>query len=106
MAELADDLVFAGVAAFGELREEELAVAGDLEGSAVARDELDLDGERFLDGGRQTGGPGKVVSADAVLDRDIHGAHHSPVLERCYPLCPWFRARLLRPGLGFPHAGW
>jgi hypothetical protein len=44
----------------------------DIEHAAAAADELRLDTEFLFDRGRQTGGPGKVVSNAAVFDRQVH----------------------------------
>jgi hypothetical protein len=55
------------------LGEDPLPVRHDVEDAVVALDELRLDAEFLLDRGRQTGGPGQVVSAYAVGDRDLHG---------------------------------
>ena len=62
---------------FGEaarlvLRVDELSVDDDVEDATVALDQLRIDIHRLLDLGRQTGGLWKVVSAHAVLDRDLH----------------------------------
>jgi len=55
------------------LREDELAVDGDLEDPASRLDELDLDvGVERLQLGGQTDRLGLVVSLHAVLDRDLH----------------------------------
>jgi hypothetical protein len=65
-----------------ELREEELAVDGDLEPAAVARDERERGEpalERLEQSSRQTGGLGLVVSHRAVLDLDLHRGISSPV---------------------------
>jgi hypothetical protein len=67
---------FAGsrVPASGPLGEEQLAIEGDLEDAARTRDQGDLERGEFLpELGRQTGGPGLIVSDDAVLDRQLHG---------------------------------
>ena len=50
-----------------------LAIAEDLEPSASRWDQLDLRvGKSLPDFDRQTGGPGLIVSNDAVFDRDSH----------------------------------
>jgi len=54
------------------LREDELAVGEDVEDAAIAPDELGLDAEPLGERGLQTGGPGPVVSAAAVVDGDLH----------------------------------
>jgi hypothetical protein len=49
------------------------AVLQDLEPTAAARPELDVRARKVLrELGRQTGGPGLVVSKRAVFDRDDH----------------------------------
>jgi hypothetical protein len=67
------DLAGRGKAAGRLLREQHLAVDGDLEDAAPALDQLGARPEPLLDRGRQTGGAGEVVSGDAVLDRDPLG---------------------------------
>jgi hypothetical protein len=53
-----------------------LAIPRDLEPPAARRHHLDLRGRELLANcGRQTDGPGLVVSDGAVFDRDPH--HHS-----------------------------
>lgn len=56
------------------LREDELAVEDDLELSAGTLDERGIEATRLLDLGRQTGGPGQVVSLHAVGDLELHRA--------------------------------
>ena len=53
------------------LREDQAAVSDDLEDAAVALDQGRRDAVLLLDLGRQTGGPGQVVSAYAVFDREL-----------------------------------
>jgi hypothetical protein len=49
------------------------AVAQNLESTAPRRNKLDLRlGKPVTNFGRQTGGPGFIVSDDAVFDRDLH----------------------------------
>ena len=60
------------------LGEDQFSVGGDIEDAAAAFDELGLDAVGLLDGLRQTGGFGEVVSLHAVLDADLH-AHRPPV---------------------------
>ena len=55
------------------LGEDELAVGGDIEDAVRALDELGLDSQRLPDLGRQTDGPGQVVSGNAVGDGEFHG---------------------------------
>jgi hypothetical protein len=55
-------------------REDGLAIGHDLEHPTGPLDEVNGDiGELLLELGRQPGGPGLVVSDDAVSDRDLHG---------------------------------
>ena len=54
------------------LGKKDLAVGGNIEHAATALHELRLHAERLRDLGRQTDGPGLVVSANAVGDRDLH----------------------------------
>ena len=70
--QLVDDLALAGEAAFFLLGEDRLAVDADDEDAAAAADELTVDAELLLQRGRQTGGPGKVVSNAAVVDANVH----------------------------------
>lgn len=63
------DLAGLGEASGGLLREQELAVEGDLEHAARSLDQLGVEVEALGDFRRQTGGAGVVVSNDAVLDR-------------------------------------
>ena len=51
---------------------DQLPVRGDVEYAAYTLDQLGLRAELLRDLGRQTGGPGKVVSLNAVLDGDVH----------------------------------
>jgi hypothetical protein len=55
------------------LAEHVLAVCDDVEDPAAPLDQLGLDSGFSLDGVRQTGGFGKVVSFSAVGDADVHG---------------------------------
>lgn len=49
------------------------AIAQNFESAAPRRNQLDFSlGEPLTNLGRQTGGPGFVVSNDAVFDRDLH----------------------------------
>jgi len=67
-----EDLFVFRETAEGFLREDQLAVALDLEDSARGFDEARFDVELLLDLGRQTGGPGEIVSDAAVFDLDSH----------------------------------
>ncbi len=51
---------------------DQLAVDGDIEDAAATIDELDVSTELGLDGVRQTGGLGSVVSFHAVFDGNVH----------------------------------
>ena len=53
---------------------DQMAINVDVEHAARALDQggRGVWGETFLQNGRQTGGPGVVVSRDAVLDLDLH----------------------------------
>ena len=73
VADLFEDLVILREATQCLLREDQIAVGNDLEDTAAAIDQLCLDAELALDGGRQTGGLGAVVSFHAVFDGDSHG---------------------------------
>jgi hypothetical protein len=53
------------------LRIEKLAVRSDVEDASIARDELDVDSEFFVNRFRQTGGNRIVVSDLAKFDRDV-----------------------------------
>ena len=59
------------------LGEDPFAVGTNLEDTARALDQRRLPPQLRLDRGRQTGGPGEVVSDDAVLDGD-RGCHGIP----------------------------
>lgn len=72
-AEKREDLVLFGEASDAVLREDQAIVLVDVEDPAVPADEFRFRAGRFLDPGRQTGGPRQVVSATAVVDRDRHG---------------------------------
>jgi hypothetical protein len=56
------------------LAENEAAIDLHVKDSAGSRDQLRLDATGLLDGGRQTGGAGQVVSLRAVGDADFHRA--------------------------------
>jgi hypothetical protein len=58
-------------AAARPLREDRLAVEGDLEVTPAAVDQPGTDAEPLLDPGRQTGGARAVVSNHAVFDRQV-----------------------------------
>lgn len=64
-------------------REHQLIVHRDLESAAAGRNHLDRHGvECVLELGRQPGGPGLVVSLNAVLDRNLHLPPEIGLLER------------------------
>ena len=71
-AQFLEDLVVFGEAPRRVLREEQLGVSVDVEDPVAAADQLGLDADLVADPGRQTGGPGEVVSTSAVVDRDLH----------------------------------
>jgi len=74
----ADHLARCGVSAHGLFRKHALAVHFDVEDTAGGLDELYLRvREGAADLGRQTGGPGFVVSNDAVLDGYAHVVNDS-----------------------------
>ena len=54
-----------------------------LEDAAAPPLQLDVDAERFLNGGRRTGSPGLVVSRHAVRDAN----HAALLVESLNPLC-------------------
>ena len=55
------------------------AIAQDLESTSSRRDQLYLRIRKSLPNfGRQTGGPGLIVSNDAVFDRDLHSFPRLP----------------------------
>ena len=67
------DLLIHGEAPELGLREEQLAIAADLEHAAGATDELDLEGRVIgPEFGGQTGRLRQVVSLSAVLDSQVH----------------------------------
>jgi len=71
-AQFLDDLALGRKASLFFFGEENEVVGGDDEDAAAAADELTVDPEVLLDRGRQTGGPGKVVSNAAVVDSNAH----------------------------------
>lgn len=74
LAEQVEHLVVVGKTPDVVFAEDELAVHGDVENPAAARDELRHNLKRILDLSRQTGGAGQVVSLLAVRDPDLHGS--------------------------------
>lgn len=50
------------------------AIDHDFEDAVIALLEFSLDSKFFGNYGRQTGGPGQIVSLTAVDDGDLHGA--------------------------------
>ena len=67
------DLPGPGMPAQGELREDHRTVDAYLESTSRAMDQLDRHlGKLRLDLGRQTSGPGLVVSDDTILNSDLH----------------------------------
>jgi hypothetical protein len=67
-----DDLRLGGKTPLLFLREEGVVADGDDEDAAGTADEIGLEAEGLPDRGRQTGGPGKVVSNAAVVDSNAH----------------------------------
>ena len=63
-----DNLVSFGKPLLLLLRKDQRAVGRHVELTAGADDDVGVDAESLLDGGRQTGGPGQVVSNFAVAD--------------------------------------
>ena len=57
------------------LREDELPVDLDVELPRLAHDQLSVDPDDVVDGGRETRSLRLVVSGVAVADDDLHGAH-------------------------------
>ncbi len=70
--DLGEDLLVLGEAVGRLVGVDALAVDVHLEDPAHALDERGGDAVLVLDGGLQTGGPGKVVSLSAVSDPDVH----------------------------------
>jgi hypothetical protein len=70
--QLVDDLALCRKSPLILFGEELLIVGADDEDAAGAAHELGLDAELLPDLGRQTGGPGKVVSNAAVVDSNVH----------------------------------
>ena len=68
-----DDLDGVREPALAVFREYQNAVGDDIEHAVGAFDQLRLRLELLRDLGRQTGGPGQVVSTHAVGDGDMHG---------------------------------
>ena len=58
---------------FVVFREDLLPVNHDVEDAAAPADQFRVESQFRLDLGRQTGGPGEVVSLHAVTDLDVHG---------------------------------
>ena len=61
-----------GKSPFGLLGEDQLVIDEDVEDASSALDELGVLACLLLDGGRQTGGPRKIISGRAIRDRDLH----------------------------------
>jgi hypothetical protein len=65
------------------LREHEHAIPGDFEYATTPLHQLDGSVWKCISNlGRQTGGPGLVISNDAVADRDVHAGGEWEVLVR------------------------
>ena len=75
-AEQGEDLAVVGESPQSLLGEQQVAVDGDLEHAAMTGGQLAVDTQCFVQLGRQTGGPGFVVSLGAVLDLDPHAHLH------------------------------
>ena len=71
-AEGVDDLALVGEASLVVFREDLLLTREHVEDASASADELRVCSELRLDLGRQTGGPGQVVSNAAVMDDDLH----------------------------------
>jgi len=69
-----EDFVLFGETTCLMFREDELTVTDDVIDTARPLEESRNRAELRFDPGRQTGGPGAVVSTRAVGDRDVHGA--------------------------------
>ena len=67
-----NDLPGIRIPALAVLGKNQRAVGSDIEDTAAALDELGLHSELPGNFGRQTGGPGQVVSDHAVGDGDAH----------------------------------
>jgi hypothetical protein len=72
IAQALEDLFGLRIAARLVLREDQLAVEDDVEDAAVAANQLGDDAGLPFDLGRQTGGPGEIVSTSAVGEGDLH----------------------------------
>ncbi len=87
-----DNFVWFGEPLFRLFRKHEIAVDHDVELPSGTDDDLGVNTDRVLDGGRQTGGLGQVVSNLAVADRDMHGRDVTAALG-------WWQSRASpRPG--------
>jgi hypothetical protein len=71
-AELFHDVVLVGEATRLFLRVDKLFIRNHVEDPASTLDQLRLDPQVLPQCGRQTGSPRKVVSTDAVCNRDRH----------------------------------
>lgn len=67
-----DDLALRREPAFVVFRVDPLVPDEDVEDAAASADQLRVVPEPRLDLGRQTGGPGEIVSDAAVVDDDVH----------------------------------
>ncbi len=83
--ELLQHLIVLGEAADCFLAEDQLAVRDDLENAAAAGNQLRLDLKLLLNGVRQTGGSGQVVSLRAVGDGNLHDASCAAVFRPVRP---------------------
>lgn len=71
-AQRVDDLALIGKAAFVVFGEDTMVAGEDIEDPATAADQLGVVSKLRFDLGRQTGGPGQVVSDAAVMNDDLH----------------------------------
>jgi len=70
-----DHLARLGMAPLGTFGKHQRSIDSHLEHAAGGLDQLDVGlGPRPRELGRQTGGPGLIVSDQAVFDRDAHGS--------------------------------
>jgi hypothetical protein len=70
--QLRQDLVVGREATGFVLGVDALAIDDDIEDAVLAADQARLGARLLPDSGRQTGGPGQVVSTHAVGDLDLH----------------------------------
>lgn len=73
LLERSDDFLRLGESAYRFLGEDDFSVRGNFEHTSTAGDQLRFNTQLFLQLGRQTGGPGEIVSLATVHDLDFHG---------------------------------